>query len=39
MELSPLVRVNGVALATVVQVSGMSPRDRVISSLTNYAIA
>jgi hypothetical protein len=39
MELSPLVRVNGVAPATVMQVSGMSPRDRVIGSLANYAIA
>ncbi len=38
MELSPLVRVNGVAPATVVQGSGMFPRDRVIGSLAKYAI-
>ena len=33
MELAPLVRVNGVAPATVVQGSAMFPRDRVIGSL------
>lgn len=38
MELSPLVRVNGVAPATVVQGSAMFPRDRVIGSLAKYAI-
>ncbi|MSU33442.1 MAG: bifunctional rhamnulose-1-phosphate aldolase/short-chain dehydrogenase [Pedosphaera sp.] len=38
MELSPLVRVNGVAPATVVQGSAMFPRDRVIGSLDKYAI-
>jgi rhamnulose-1-phosphate aldolase/alcohol dehydrogenase len=38
MELSPLVRVNGLAPATVVEGSGMFPRDRVISSLTKYNI-
>jgi rhamnulose-1-phosphate aldolase/alcohol dehydrogenase len=38
MELSPLVRVNGVAPATVVQGSAMFPRDRVIASLTKYNI-
>lgn len=38
MELSPLVRVNGVAPATVVQGSAMFPRDRVISSLAKYNI-
>ena len=38
MELSPLVRVNGVAPATVVQGSGLFPRDRVIGSLAKYAI-
>lgn len=38
MELSPLVRVNGVAPATVVQGSAMFPRDRVIASLAKYAI-
>ncbi len=39
MELSPLVRVNGVAPATVVAGSNMFPRDRVISSLAKYKIA
>jgi NAD(P)-dependent dehydrogenase (short-subunit alcohol dehydrogenase family) len=39
MELSPLVRVNGLAPATVVEGSSMFPRDRVISSLTKYNIA
>lgn len=38
IELSPLVRVNGVAPATVVQGSAMFPRDRVIGSLAKYAI-
>lgn len=38
MELSPLVRVNGVAPATVVQGSAMFPRDRVIASLAKYKI-
>jgi len=38
VELSPLVRVNGVAPATVVQGSAMFPRDRVIASLAKYAI-
>ena len=38
MELSPLVRVNGVAPATVVQGSAMFPRDRVIASLAKYNI-
>ena len=38
MELSPLVRVNGVAPATVVQGSAMFPRDRVIGSLAKYRI-
>ena len=38
MELSPLVRVNGVAPATVVQGSAMFPRDRVIGSLAKYDI-
>ncbi|NTW02813.1 MAG: SDR family oxidoreductase, partial [Oscillochloris sp.] len=37
-ELAPLVRVNGVAPATVVQGSGMFPRERVIASLAKYAI-
>jgi rhamnulose-1-phosphate aldolase/alcohol dehydrogenase len=39
IELSPLVRVNGVAPATVVQGSSMFPRDRVVASLTKYGIA
>ncbi len=39
VELSPLVRVNGVAPATVVQGSAMFPRDRVLSSLAKYEIA
>jgi rhamnulose-1-phosphate aldolase/alcohol dehydrogenase len=38
VELSPLVRVNGVAPATVVQGSSMFPRDRVIGSLAKYKI-
>jgi rhamnulose-1-phosphate aldolase/alcohol dehydrogenase len=38
IELSPLVRVNGLAPATVVEGSSMFPRDRVISSLTKYII-
>jgi rhamnulose-1-phosphate aldolase/alcohol dehydrogenase len=39
MEMAPLVRVNGLAPATVVEGSSMFPRDRVISSLTKYNIA
>jgi rhamnulose-1-phosphate aldolase/alcohol dehydrogenase len=39
VELAPLVRVNGVAPATVVAGSTMFPRDRVIASLTKYGIA
>ena len=38
MELAPLVRVNGVAPATVVKGSSMFPRDRVIGSLAKYDI-
>ncbi len=38
IELAPLVRVNAVAPATVVKGSTMFPRDRVIASLTKYAI-
>ncbi|TWT42888.1 bifunctional rhamnulose-1-phosphate aldolase/short-chain dehydrogenase [Botrimarina hoheduenensis] len=38
VELAPLVRVNGVAPATVVEGSTMFPRDRVIASLAKYAI-
>src|SRR6185369_10190529 len=39
VELAPLVRVNGVAPATVVQGSAMFPRDRVVASLAKYGIA
>jgi rhamnulose-1-phosphate aldolase/alcohol dehydrogenase len=39
IELAPLVRVNGVAPATVVKGSAMFPRDRVIGSLAKYNIA
>src|ERR671932_1380566 len=38
VELAPLVRVNGVAPATVVQGSAMFPRERMISSLAKYNI-
>lgn len=38
IELAPLVRVNGLAPATVVEGSSMFPRERVISSLLKYAI-
>ncbi len=37
--MAPLVRVNGIAPATVVQGSAMFPRDRLIASLTKYGIA
>jgi rhamnulose-1-phosphate aldolase/alcohol dehydrogenase len=39
LELAPLVRVNAVAPATVVQGSAMFPRDRVIASLSKYNIS
>jgi NAD(P)-dependent dehydrogenase (short-subunit alcohol dehydrogenase family) len=39
VELSPHVRVNGVAPATVVSGSTMFPRDRVIASLVKYNIS
>jgi len=39
IELAPLVRVNGLAPATVVEGSSMFPRDRVISSLIKYKVA
>jgi len=39
IELAPIVRVNGVAPATVVKGSAMFPRDRVIGSLAKYNIA
>lgn len=38
IELAPLVRVNAIAPATVIQGSTMFPRDRVIASLTKYDI-
>jgi NAD(P)-dependent dehydrogenase (short-subunit alcohol dehydrogenase family) len=38
LELAPLVRVNGVAPATVVEGSAMFPRVRVIASLAKYKI-
>ncbi|HTP07766.1 MAG TPA: bifunctional rhamnulose-1-phosphate aldolase/short-chain dehydrogenase [Anaerolineae bacterium] len=38
IELSPLVRVNGLAPATVVEGSSMFPRERVISSLHKYHV-
>jgi len=38
IELAPLVRVNGLAPATVVEGSNMFPRERVISSLTKYKV-
>jgi len=38
VELAPLIRVNGVAPATVIQGSAMFPRDRVIASLAKYNI-
>jgi NAD(P)-dependent dehydrogenase (short-subunit alcohol dehydrogenase family) len=39
IELAPLVRVNGLAPATVVEGSSMFPRERVISSLVKYGVA
>ncbi|MEQ8211547.1 MAG: bifunctional rhamnulose-1-phosphate aldolase/short-chain dehydrogenase [Lacipirellulaceae bacterium] len=39
IEMSPLVRVNAIAPATVIKGSTMFPRDRVIASLTKYDIA
>ncbi|MBS1852659.1 MAG: bifunctional rhamnulose-1-phosphate aldolase/short-chain dehydrogenase [Acidobacteria bacterium] len=38
ISLAPRVRVNGISPATVVKGSTMFPRDRVIASLTKYAI-
>ena len=38
IELAPLIRVNGVAPATVVEGSAMFPRDRVIASLAKYGL-
>ena len=39
IELSPIIRVNGLAPATVVEGSSMFPRERVISSLKKYNIS
>lgn len=39
VEMSPLVRVNAVAPATVVKGSTMFPRDRVVASLIKYGIS
>ena len=39
IELAPLVRVNGLAPATVVKGSTLFPRDRVLASLTQYDVA
>lgn len=39
VELAPLVRVNGLAPATVVEGSAMFPRERVIASLTKYGVS
>ncbi len=38
IELAPLIRVNGLAPATVVEGSAMFPRERVISSLSKYGV-
>lgn len=38
IEMSPLVRVNAVAPATVIKGSTMFPRDRVMASLTKYGL-
>jgi rhamnulose-1-phosphate aldolase/alcohol dehydrogenase len=38
VRLAPLVRVNGVAPATVVEGSAMFPRDRVMASLSKYGL-
>ncbi|HET7114102.1 MAG TPA: SDR family oxidoreductase, partial [Pyrinomonadaceae bacterium] len=39
IEMSPLVRVNAVAPATVLKGSTMFPRDRVVASLSKYGIS
>ncbi len=39
IEMAPLIRVNALAPATVVEGSSMFPRDRVIASLVKYGIA
>ena len=39
VELAPLVRVNGLAPATVIEGSSMFPRERVISSLHKYGVS
>ena len=38
LELAPLVRVNGLAPATVVEGSSMFPRERVLGSLSKYGV-
>jgi len=38
IQYSPMIRVNGVAPATVIEGSGMFPRDRVMASLRKYNI-
>jgi rhamnulose-1-phosphate aldolase/alcohol dehydrogenase len=38
IELAPMIRVNGVAPATVIEGSSMFPRDRIIASLSKYNI-
>jgi NAD(P)-dependent dehydrogenase (short-subunit alcohol dehydrogenase family) len=38
VELAPLIRVNAIAPATVIEGSTMFPRERVIASLTKYAV-
>jgi NAD(P)-dependent dehydrogenase (short-subunit alcohol dehydrogenase family) len=38
VELAPLIRVNAVAPATVIEGSSMFPRDRVLASLAKYSI-
>jgi len=38
MELAPIVRVNGLAPATVVEGSSMFPRERVLASLSKYGL-
>jgi len=39
VRLAPLIRVNGISPATVIEGSSMFPRDRVMASLTKYEIA
>ncbi len=39
IEMAPLIRVNAIAPATVIEGSTMFPRDRIVASLTKYDIA